>query len=158
MEITMEASMDEPDAIERLKSEVQFSPHYAAAFVRARGRCEYCGRDLLMDRFGYAVAELDHILPSSKHAVADMDKNLALACRTCNGVKGNWSPLEGASDEEAMKSLAQDRQVLIASSRKYIADKMNRYDGDWRKATEILHGLWWDWADPAVDSKQRGSG
>lgn len=130
--------------IEQLENEIGFSNDLASAFVRARGRCEYCGADLLMSRQGYAIAEIDHLLPRSKFAeLSDIKQNHVLSCSTCNGTKKDWSPLkEGETDEQMLEG--KNRSKLILRASKYIADKMETYDEDWRKATRILHRVWWE--------------
>jgi len=50
---------------------------------RAQGRCEYC-RDALLGK----RPEIDHIVPRSRGGQDTFD-NLALACPSCNGNKGN---------------------------------------------------------------------
>jgi hypothetical protein len=50
---------------------------------RAQGRCEYC-RDALLGK----RPEIDHIVPRSKGGQNTLD-NLALACPSCNGNKGD---------------------------------------------------------------------
>lgn len=126
---------------ERLENELGFSRSLAFAYVRARGRCEYCGLDLLMSRQGYASAELDHLLPQSKYKeyVSD-NRNLVLSCRTCNGVKGSVDLL--GTNEDAEEALS-DRELLVNRARRDIAGKMALYDENWRRATDILHSVWW---------------
>ncbi len=132
--------MDRNGVIERLVNEGLLNDRWAAAFVDAKGRCEYCARDLLMDRLGYAVAELDHIIPQSKLG-PDSGHNIALACRLCNIVKSGWTPVE--EGESATELLANDRALLVQRVRERIARKMESHDESWRKATEILHRMWW---------------
>ncbi len=133
--------------VQRLETEVGFSRELAVAFIRSKGRCEYCGADLLMNRQGYASAELDHLLPKSTYRrYASDPRNLVLACRTCNGVKRDAVIL--GEGENAEDCLAEKREELIGRARKLIARRMGEYDKDWRRATEILHDCWWrteDW-------------
>lgn len=133
------------DVIKQLENKIGYSNDLASAFVRARGRCEYCGADLLMSRQGYAIAEIDHLLPRSKFAeLSDNKQNHVLSCSTCNGVKKDESPLNKDKGEVANQMLEENRCELILRARKYIADKMEDYDEDWRKATRILHRVWWE--------------
>ena len=129
-------------ATTRLISDIGFSEELAVAYVQAGGRCEYCGTDLLMNRQGYASAELDHLLPRSQFPELSSDLvNLVLCCRTCNGVKGNWSDFQ--ESEAGKKSLKDNRRELIAQAREHISKKMIEYNNEWRKATRILHEVWW---------------
>src|SRR5271166_6932463 len=54
-------------------------------WVRAKCRCEYCGRDMRVDGDTYQMlSTLDHVNPS-RSATFD---NLALSCWPCNRTKG----------------------------------------------------------------------
>lgn len=55
-------------------------------FIRARGRCEYCGLPL-----SYEAATLDHWQPRARCG-SDADSNLRLACKVCNRAKADLSP------------------------------------------------------------------
>ena len=73
---------------ERLEKECGWAKPIAVAFAWAGGRCEYCGCDLLHDRLGYAVGELDHLLPKSKYKdLANCSDNWVLSCKLCNTIK-----------------------------------------------------------------------
>jgi len=54
-------------------------------FIRANGRCEYCG---IAEADTYFGCEVDHII-SEKHGGLTDESNLALACVTCNRAKGS---------------------------------------------------------------------
>ena len=131
------------ELIRTLKIELQFSDLLATAFVRARGRCEYCGADLLMARQGYASMQLDHLLPKSKYPNLENDlNNGVLCCSTCNGVKKSHDLRKLDESEEDI--LTKDREMFIDRCRKFIAEKMiAKYDDNWRKATELMQDLWW---------------
>jgi len=55
---------------------------------RAEGRCEYC---LIPEFAGFAVHEIDHIIPRKHGGLTEAD-NLALSCMLCNKHKGTDSP------------------------------------------------------------------
>ncbi|MEJ2633626.1 MAG: hypothetical protein P8011_07070 [Acidihalobacter sp.] len=95
-----------------------------------------------MSRAGYAIAEIDHLLPQSLfHEHVIDERNFALSCRICNGAKGNVSLLR--ENENAKDMLTNQRAKLIERAREHIADYMKDYDKNWRRATEILEGVWW---------------
>ena len=57
----------ESKIVSELMNNVNFSRSFATAFVRARGRCVYCGEDLLRNRLGYTSAVVYHLLPKWKY-------------------------------------------------------------------------------------------
>lgn len=128
---------------EQLQKELGFSRGWAVSYVRARGRCEYCGNDLLMSRQGYASAQLDHLLPQSKYPKFNDDvRNLVLACSTCNGIKSNFDPLDSGDDPSDALDKSHDK--LVWRSRAKIRNQMEqKHDDLWRKATKILFSVWW---------------
>ncbi|WP_353177673.1 HNH endonuclease [Salinisphaera sp. T5B8] len=135
-------SIDE-DLVRQLSEQLGFSRLLAVAYVNAGGRCEYCGTDLLMARQGYAIQEIDHLVPrSSNPALADHPLNQVLCCRVCNGVKGHFHPA-GAGEIEREQFNEQQRREFLSIAREHIASKMHRYDESWRKATQLLQEVWW---------------
>ena len=84
--------------------------HHATVGVSARFACEYCDRDLLASIENYDTWQLDHIIPSSQHG-SDEIANKALACKTCNFMKG-WFVPDGDS-----------RESRITNARRYIAER-----------------------------------
>lgn len=131
------------NTVNRLIAECGFSKDLAIVYVRANGRCEYCGADLLMSRQGYAIAEIDHLLPKSKYPEYSTNiNNLVLSCRTCNGIKRNENILCSGELPDLVTDQGK-RSELIQRSRNFISKKMGQYDETWRKATEILHEVWW---------------
>ena len=55
----------------------------ARLYKRARGKCALCGRIIPKTE-----ATIDHVIPLSKGGTWDR-WNLQLACRSCNGEKGD---------------------------------------------------------------------
>ena len=120
-----------------------FNKDLANAFVRARGRCEYCGSDLLMSRQGYAISEIDHLLPRSTFLKLESEpNNHVLFSRKCNGVKSTFNPLEesGIKDHKVAKQMleGEERSELMDRARAKIAERMEEHDKVWREVTEIL--------------------
>lgn len=60
------------------------NPLYNLVADRAIHRCEYCHAPELVFNFPF---EVEHIVPTSRGG-ADVEVNLALACRSCNLRKG----------------------------------------------------------------------
>ena len=132
---------DVNDVRKRLIVELRFDESIATAYAKSKGRCEYCKRDLIHDRLGYACAQLDHLLPVSKVAqkIADIPANWVLSCSYCNGEKRAAWLL--CPDEDPITMLTDRRQELIERARKYIQCKAIKRDQDWEKAREILLGV-----------------
>ena len=128
--------MRNDEKIERLVA-LGWPRHIATAFVRAGGRCEYCGCDLLYDRLGYAVREMDHLLPQRHYPrLAEHPDNLIYSCRLCNGIKGDWDPaLPGVELPE--DHLQDHRDGLVMRARAHIYEARAIYDHEWIKVMKI---------------------
>lgn len=113
-----------------------FPRHVARAWVRAKGRCEYCHRDLIADRLGYAVQETDHLLPQVDFT--SNFQNAVLSCNPCNRVKGAHNVLD--EEECAEKMLSCHRDKLIDRARNHIECQYRQkgYDQKWKKVKRIL--------------------
>ncbi len=80
---------------------------------RAKFRCEYCDKDLLRSVDDYEWNwEREHVVPTSRGG-SDLLQNWALACRTCNQIKGAWDPREDAGGSD-------DRDQLVAAARAHV--------------------------------------
>ncbi len=135
--------MSDDVLIQELKTKLKFKDSIATAFVKAYGRCEYCGVDLLRDRQGYASASVDHLLPKGTYDenVAEHPNNWVLSCSCCNSAKGTYDVLEQGEDANDM--VENKREVLIPRAKKYISGKMLEYDRQWMSAVEILLNRFW---------------
>jgi 5-methylcytosine-specific restriction endonuclease McrA len=98
-----------------------WSPDTLKVWLRAKGFCEYCGKDLqrTSDDF-YHGYNVDHVFPASLHGASDPD-NYALACRACNLIKRNVDFTNGESDVS--------RETLIQRAQEYIRAERERNDG-----------------------------
>ena len=93
----------------------------ATAFVRAGGRREYCGSDLLHDRLGFAVFQLvlDHLLPQAHFpTLEDVPENWVLSCQICNGAKSDWFPAALLKNAVSTGRLRDDRDNLLKLARR----------------------------------------
>lgn len=102
-------------------------------WLRARGRCEYCDKDLAgsVDDyfFGYNI---DHVVPASAGGVNDVS-NYALACRACNLMKWNRDFRNGES--------AVARSVLVERARSYVHSVREASRSRMLKSLELIHTL-----------------
>ena len=112
-----------------LINELKFAEKTAWAWARAGGRCVYCFRDLITDRFGYACGEMDHLIPTND--------NVVLACRPCNHVKGTYNPLR---ENEILDTMLQENiSELISRAREFInCRNLNQHDPEWETAKRIF--------------------
>jgi 5-methylcytosine-specific restriction endonuclease McrA len=56
-------------------------------WLKTKGRCSYCGIDLLVAAEGKNTFCIDHLVPLSVGGRNNIE-NLAPSCRSCNSVKG----------------------------------------------------------------------
>jgi len=124
-----------------LQNELFFDPRTARAYARARGRCEYCGRDVVIDRWGYACGNIDHLLPVSGYAdeVTAHPDNFVLSCSLCNGIKGKASILK--SPENALEMLQKGGAELIARANVLIRERLAEPNRNWERAKVLFQGL-----------------
>lgn len=118
-----------------------FEPRTAAAYVNARGRCEYCGRELIDDRLAYACAQIDHLLPQGNfpYEITGKKENFVLSCLLCNGTKRDKCVLEDGEDPLAMLSF--HRAALIQRAGKLIQSRQQNADEQWNRVKAIFSRL-----------------
>lgn len=131
--------MTDEEKIEYLVENGLMCRPLATACVRARWHCEYCGRDLLHDRLGYAVIELDHLLPKGSHPeLENCSDNWVASCGVmCNRTKGDWSPVEPRITEE---ELNDHRDEFVQAARAYIYQQRVNQDHYWLDVIRIMAG------------------
>ena len=122
----------------RLHQELNWNEGTAWAWGRAGGRCEYCYRDLIAERLGYACGEIDHLLPLKQYPdLADCRDNLVLACHMCNNVKHTHDVLKDG--EKPVEALTETRDSLITRAREYILKRRRTvHDPEWEMAVRII--------------------
>ena len=116
---------------------LDFLEQHAREYVLRKGRCVYCGVDVVHNRLGFATLEWDHLLPCAlfPDLVNDED-NILLACQLCNRLKSDYDPSNGTQD-----MLKNDKSQLIENARSYIAERRVEVDTFWRQARRIVLGL-----------------
>ena len=77
------------------------NPQYPKIAQRADHRCEYCRAPESIFNFPF---EVEHILPISKGGTNDSE-NLALACRSCNLRKSNFTTGTDPTSETEVRLL-----------------------------------------------------
>lgn len=83
--------------------------------IRAKLRCEYCGKNMLESIDQYKLWQIDHIVPkcSGEMFCEDFD-NKALSCTQCNkDFKGKWDP-------RLSEDVQFDREKYIMRIKEYI--------------------------------------
>lgn len=130
----------EVNLVEELGAEAQLPRRWALPMVRNRGRCGYCGRDLVVDRLGYATAQIDHLLPQARYPdQADCEDNWVLSCALCNHTKSDWDPLDPDEKHDARQALERQRAELIRRAKCYIElRRMEAVDREWRTVRSVL--------------------
>ena len=114
-----------------LTSQYRFGAEFFEVGVRARFKCEYCDKDLLVSVDVYEFHwEREHVVPSARGG-ADEFENLAFSCRTCNQLKRDWNPAEAAPADairddlvriarDYIQALRAERQTELAEVRRLI--------------------------------------
>lgn len=87
-----------------------WGPWNADGGIQSDFCCEYCDKNLLASVDDYEGWQMDHIEPQSKKGLHGFE-NIAIACRTCNFIKGSIQP-DGSN-----------RAERVASARKYIQER-----------------------------------
>lgn len=126
----------------QLRADGVMGYQWSIVYARFRGRCGYCHRDLIADRFAYGCAEIDHLLPQvNYHELADEPLNLVLSCHLCNSTKGTHDVLgEGMDPQEALAN-EDERNLLIQAASTYIHNRLVAvHDPLWQQAKCILLG------------------
>lgn len=100
-------------------------------FVRDKGCCQYCGKNLISDFDAFASMHLDHLKPAKTGGSDNSIFNRVSACGVCNSLKGAFDP---SPTEEITESTFDD---CLARARNFVRDKRagaidNSYFRDWK--------------------------
>ncbi len=93
----------------KIKRKVYSKSTRRMIYMRANGKCELCGKNLLIDDF-----TIDHIQPLGKGGVDDV-YNLACVCEKCNTMKGSCLP------DDFLESI---KNILICQMDKHCKNKL----------------------------------
>lgn len=127
---------EEENAVAELASR-GYPEHHAREYVRRRGRCTYCGVDVVNNRLGFATLQWDHLLPQAHYPEhANDSENIVLSCHLCNGLKRDYDPSVGEA-----QMLKDDKPQLIENARAYVGERRRTVDEEWRAARRIVLGL-----------------
>jgi CRISPR/Cas system Type II protein with McrA/HNH and RuvC-like nuclease domain len=85
---------------------------FVQLFERDKGRCVYCGMDLLADADRFMMATEDHLVPSSVSGKTRNLDNLILSCVVCNRLKANFVPENLNANTERREYIAAVRDWI----------------------------------------------
>ena len=93
-------------------------------------RCVYCGCDLTQSRdAAYYGSCKEHLLPKSKYPdLASSEWNKALACSSCNRLKGRWDPNEPDPVYNGEALNGEEVKILIDRAKRRIREQRERLE------------------------------
>lgn len=114
-------------AVQRLIQECNFKPATAKAYIRFKGKCGYCGVELIGGKVNYMAGTIDHLLPRTKYPeLIEEEENYILCCVTCNSLKGTLDVLLPGEDPIGMVKNKKDE--LIGRVKQTLDGKNAEYD------------------------------
>jgi HNH endonuclease len=109
--------------------------NFLQAFIRDRGNCVYCGRDVMKE---FCLAQGDHVLPRQIYpALAQNVTNLVPACAHCNRMKSYYDPSEGKGMEVILTD--ELRRQFIEKSKEEIKRKQIAYERDFQTGDALFN-------------------
>ena len=119
--------------IEKLKS-YNWSPEQVQLAIRAKCRCEYCGKNMLESVDNYKLWQVDHIIPrSSRYEDCDNINNKAITCTQCNkDLKSRWNPA-------SQLGYGKSRDEYIKATKDYITNKRLEKETELEKIRELYN-------------------
>ena len=110
----------------------------ANALERSRGLCEYCRENLLATRPGYSSIVMDHLLPKSIYPDVEWNlNNHALACSSCNAMKGKYDPLE--KNEDPVEMVLEQREELVKRVQVHLSESIEKRTQEWKSIRDKFH-------------------
>jgi 5-methylcytosine-specific restriction endonuclease McrA len=130
----------EDTKVDYLVNECDFFKMTAIAWVEFKGKCAYCGEDVISTRFRYANGVIDHLLPKSKYPHLQwVQENFILSCSLCNSLKSKADVLLESERANSSEVLKNNRAELVERVKKYIALKLSKgSQASWAKVKNIL--------------------
>ena len=126
-------SLEQRQLASELVKRFSFKPQTAVAYIREKGRCDYCGVDLVSSHAAYYAGMIDHLLPQAKYPQFTEDEdNYVLACAACNSVKKVWDPL--GAGEDPVDMLKNHRDKLVERVRR-------EFESKWDENEKIRRGV-----------------
>lgn len=108
------------DDLPHLAMSVNWRDWEKRVFLRAKGCCEYCGKDMMesSDMF-YHFRNFDHIQPNG----VNHDDNMAVACQACNNIKRHTVIIGNTRDERIAYAKKRIDEIRIRNDRRLAVDK-----------------------------------
>ncbi len=123
--------------VEILKTKYRWYEGIARALVDAKGRCVYCGEDLMDTRLGYSSIVMDHLLPKAIYSEFEHNyTNHVLSCSSCNSIKGNFDPVRNGENPQSM---LENRELLIERCIAHLKAKIDARKLEWEDIRSILN-------------------
>lgn len=103
---------------------------WSRKYQEYRHRCAYCGKHLFTDFDTFMGSTLDHIVPKRaepplSEAEFESEDNRALACATCNVLKGGWDPREGDMSRSKEQLIDRAREIIFQRRSKKVKQFLN---------------------------------
>jgi CRISPR/Cas system Type II protein with McrA/HNH and RuvC-like nuclease domain len=119
-------------------------PKNVEIWVRDKFKCVYCGEKLLKDVIRMYSAQIDHILPQSRHKdYKNLPANRVLTCYCCNHMKGKYDPIEKLSDEDRMalspKTFEVFRSKLLKACKDHLDPRLKDKEAVLNKSNVIIN-------------------
>jgi len=126
--------------------QTSWSVETLAIWLRDGCKCVYCDRDMLESYdVAYYAESRDHLLPISRYEeLGSTGWNLVLACRTCNGLKGDADP--NMSEDPLIYTKGtrlitdKEREELLQRATDIIRKKRNDRERLFQKERELILG------------------
>ncbi len=100
-------------------------------YIRDNYRCQYCGRNLMVDLDSWLSIELDHLRSTATGGTNDIE-NYVTACNVCNRLKGKWMP-------DGHESLT--REDLLAQARRYVFERRAAWASEYLSAVKEFNAV-----------------
>lgn len=102
--------------------------------IRAKCKCEYCGKNMLESVDNYKLWQVDHIIPkSSRYENCEEFENKAIACAQCNkDIKSRWNPA-------SQLGYGKSRDEYIKATKEYITNKRQEKEIELDKIRELYN-------------------
>ncbi len=122
-----------------------WSDHSLPIWLRDKGVCQYCGRNLRESYdVCYHMSNIDHLLPQKEYGWLEKAySNQVLSCKPCNTLKSTWDANKKGGEPVYLRSDGAElsesqRQVLIDRCRTYLDEAREKADEKLVNTLEIL--------------------